>query len=135
MTLPKWLVLLGLWLVTCAGVMASSTALAETGPSSMSAVAKAKTDNPGSVQILQTFDQQHQDTADANSAIPQKQKHRILFYLGGALLVLVLLTGSLGIAVGIFDRPWFVWHMISAGLTMTLAVVHAVVAMVWFFPF
>jgi hypothetical protein len=135
MTIPKWQVLLGLWLIAVSAVMAGNSAWADTGPASMSAVAKAKTDNPGSVQILQTFDQQHQDTADANSAIPQKQKHRILFYLGGTLLVLVLLTGSLGIAVGIFDRPWFVWHMISAGLTMTLAVVHAVVAMVWFFPF
>jgi hypothetical protein len=135
MTIPKWLVLLGLWLATLSAVMTSGTALAETESASMSAVAKANADNPGSVQILQTFDQQHQDTADANSAIPLKQKHRILFYLGGALLVLVLLTGSLGIAVGIFDRPWFVWHMVAAGLTMTLAVVHAVVAMVWFFPF
>jgi hypothetical protein len=130
MTLRKWLLLLGLALIT-AGI----PALAENAPPALSAVAKARADNPGSVQILQTFDQQHQDTADANSAIPLKQKHRILFYLGGGLLVLVLLTGALGIAVGIFNRPWFLWHMVAAGLTMTLAVVHAVVAMVWFFPF
>lgn len=105
------------------------------GVGSMSAVAKARADNPGSVQVLKTFDQQHEDTADANSAIPLKQKHRILFYLGGALLLFVLATGFLGIAVGIFERPWFLWHMVTAGLTMTLAVVHAIVAMVWFFPF
>lgn len=121
MSMTKWLLMLAL-------LAFSALVLAADPPAS-------NPQGPGSVQILQTFDQQHQDTAEANSAIPTAQKHRILFYLGGTLLLLVLVTGSLGIGVGIFDKPWFVWHMVAAGLTMTLAVVHAIVAMVWFFPF
>ncbi|MDQ6970113.1 MAG: hypothetical protein Q9M16_06370 [Mariprofundus sp.] len=70
----------------------------------------------------------------AERAISIKSKHQILFWMGSALLCLVLLAASFGVAMGIFDKDVFVWHVLSAGLATTLAVVHAVVAFVWFYP-
>lgn len=87
-----------------------------------------------SAQILQAFNKQHRETEHAKS-ITDKDKQRIMFLLGASLLTLVLITGGLGIAMGLFGKSVFVAHMIFAGLSMTLAVVHAVVALVWFYPF
>jgi len=67
--------------------------------------------------------------------IETKRKHQILFLMGISLLVLVLLTGGLGIAMVVFGKDVFVAHMICAGLTMSLAVAHAVTASVWFWPY
>lgn len=85
-------------------------------------------------QILQAFAKQHRDT-EHSKAITDKDKQRVMFMLGVALLSFVLITGGLGIAVGLFGKQLFVAHMIFAGLSMTLAVVHAIVGIVWFFPF
>jgi len=46
-----------------------------------------------------------------------------------------LTTGGLGVAMVVYGKQVFVIHMIFAGLTMTLAVIHAIVGMVWFFPY
>jgi len=70
----------------------------------------------------------------AERAISMKSKHQILFWMGGTLLCLVLLAASFGIAMGIFNKDVFIWHVLSAGLATTLAVVHGVVAFVWFYP-
>jgi len=70
----------------------------------------------------------------AERAISMKSKHQILFWMGGALLCLVLLAAGFGIAMGIFNKDVFVWHVLSAGLATTLAVVHGIVAFVWFYP-
>ena len=83
---------------------------------------------------MQAFNKQHRETEHAKS-ITDKDKQRIMFLLGVSLLTLVLITGGLGIAMGLFGKSVFVAHMIFAGLSMTLAVVHAVVALVWFYPF
>lgn len=65
-----------------------------------------------------------------------KDKHRITFYMALPLLILILLTTSLGVAMGVFGkRHLYLWHMVSAGLTVTLALAHAVVGIVWFYPF
>jgi len=87
-----------------------------------------------SAQILQEFSKQHRDAEHAK-AITDKDKQRIMFMLGVALLTLVLITGGLGIAMGLFGKKVFVAHMIFASFSMTLAVVHAIVGIVWFFPF
>jgi len=34
----------------------------------------------------------------------------------------------------VFAKPVFVAHMIFAGFSLTLAIAHAIVAIVWFFP-
>lgn len=58
-----------------------------------------------------------------------------MFLLGVPLLILLLITGALGIAMGIYGKQVFVLHMIFAGLTVTLAFVHAIVGVIWFYPF
>jgi len=48
---------------------------------------------------------------------------------------LLLVTGGLGVAMGVYGKQVFVAHMICAGLSMTLAIAHAIVGIVWFYPF
>lgn len=64
-----------------------------------------------------------------------RKKHQILFLMGLLLLISILTTAGLGIAMGLYGKPVFVAHMVFAGISVTLAIVHAVVAMVWFYPF
>jgi hypothetical protein len=87
-----------------------------------------------SAQILQAFNRQHREAEHAKS-ITDKDKQRIMFLLGSVLITLVLITGGLGIAMGVYGKPVFVPHMIFAGLSVTLAFVHAIVGIVWFYPF
>ncbi len=65
----------------------------------------------------------------------QRDQHLILFYMGVALLIFVFLTAGFGIAMGMLGKEVFIQHMVCAGITVFLATAHAVVAMVWFFPF
>jgi hypothetical protein len=51
------------------------------------------------------------------------------------LITLVLITGALGIAMGLYGKQVFVAHMVFAGLSISLAIVHAIVGLVWFYPF
>jgi hypothetical protein len=51
------------------------------------------------------------------------------------LLILILLTAAMGIRMGIYGKDVFVAHMVLAGLTVTLAIAHAIAAIVWFNPF
>ena len=96
--------------------------------------AEGMTQEGESAQILQAFNKQHRETEHEKS-ITDKDKQRIMFMLGVALLTMVLITGGLGIAMGLFGKPVFLAHMVFAGFSMTLAVVHAIVGIVWFFPF
>lgn len=87
-------------------------------------------------QILEAFDQQQLQRVNDGSALTDHKKHLIMFLLGAPLLVLLLITGGLGIAMGVYGkRKLFVPHMLLAGFTMTLAIVHLVVGLVWFYPF
>jgi hypothetical protein len=85
-----------------------------------------------SLQVLQSFEK-----AQAARAVDESQRtrHKVMFLLGVPLLVLLLITGSLGLATGLFGKQLFVLHMLFAGLSVTLAVVHAIVGLVWFYPF
>jgi hypothetical protein len=58
-----------------------------------------------------------------------------MFGLGAPLLILLLITGSLGVAMGVYGKPVYLAHMVCAGLSVTLAIVHAIVGLVWFRPF
>jgi|SRR5665647_1109885 len=87
-----------------------------------------------SAQILQAFNQQ-QRTDIREKAIPQKEKQQIMFLLGVVLITLVLITGGLGIAMGLYGKPVFVAHMVFAAFSITMAIVHAIVGLVWFYPF
>ncbi len=68
-------------------------------------------------------------------AIPDQKKRLIMFFMGVPLLVFILVTAGLGIALGVYGKRVYVPHMICAGLSVTLAIAHAVVGIVWFYPF
>jgi hypothetical protein len=86
-------------------------------------------------QVLEAFDRQQVQRVDAGAAISDKKKQLIMFSLGVPLLILLLSTGALGVAMAVFGKQVFVMHMIMAGLTVTLALVHVIVGLVWFYPF
>jgi len=90
------------------------------------------TDNDGA-RVLQSFE----TAAPAPVAVDAAEQTRrwVMFGLGAPLLVLLLITAGLGIAMGIYGKPVYLAHMICAGLCVTLAVVHAIVGIVWFRPF
>ncbi len=91
---------------------------------------------PGNgTQVLEAFDRQQLERVNGASALSDHKKQVIMFLMGLPLVVLLLITGALGIAMGVFGKPLFVTHMVFAGLTMTLALVHVVVGLVWFYPF
>ncbi len=85
------------------------------------------------LQILEQFSRQQQP-ARATS-IAEHERQVIMFTIGAVLLVLLISTASVGIAVAAFGKPLFLVHMILAGLTVTVALVHVIVGVVWFFPF
>lgn len=94
-------------------------------------------DNPQkgeSVQMMEAFDRQNIRVEDSN-VLSDHKKHVVMFLMGVPLLILILITGALGIAMGVYGKPVFVMHMVFAGLTMTLALAHVVVGLVWFYPF
>ena len=68
-------------------------------------------------------------------AIEDETKRLVMFLLGVPLLIMLIATVALGIAMGIYGKQVFLPHMICAGLSMTLALGHAVVGIVWFYPF
>jgi cytochrome b subunit of formate dehydrogenase len=87
-----------------------------------------------SAQILQAFNKQHREAEHAKS-ITDKDKQRIMFLMGVVLFTLVLITGGLGLAMGLYGKQVFVAHMLFAGLSVTMAIAHAIVGLVWFYPF
>jgi hypothetical protein len=77
----------------------------------------------------------HQSEEHGVKAIADHRRHQILFIMGACLLIGILATAGFGIAMAIFGKEVFVAHMVSAGITVFLAVAHAVTSIVWFFPF
>ena len=84
-------------------------------------------------QVLQSFE--HANAAPAVPEAGDQTRRWVMFGLGAPLLVLLLVTGALGIAMGVYGKPVYLAHMIFAGLSITLAIVHAIVGIVWFRPF
>lgn len=118
----------GLLVLLLVSLFLSTTLLAED-----QVVAEQATDQ-GGMQVIEGFNRQAIIVSDI-VLITDQQKHEILFFMGISLLILLVITATYGIRVGILGKPEFVKHMIFAGLSMTLALAHAVVAIVWFFPF
>lgn len=87
-----------------------------------------------SIQMMQDFAQLAPQAEDSN-VFKDHKKHVIMFLMGVPLLILILITGALGIAMVVYGKQVFMMHMIFAGLTVTLAVVHLVTGLVWFYPF
>jgi hypothetical protein len=100
-------------------------------------VARAADDSPqrgDSVQVMEAFERQTSRVEDAN-VLNDHKKHVVMFLMGVPLIILVLITGALGIAMVVYGKHVFVMHMVFAGLTVTLAIAHVIVGMVWFYPF
>ena len=89
----------------------------------------------GGVSVMQSFNKEQNYTLDQVVAIPNHEKQVIMFIMGAALLIAVITTASLGIAMVLHGKEVFLAHMVSAGISVFLAIAHAVVAVVWFFPF
>jgi len=102
-------------------------------PPALAADAAAQQNN--SAQVLEQFDRQQVQRVGSDKLTDHK-KHVIIFLLGAPLIIMLLITGGLGVAMGVYGKQQlFVTHMLFAGLTITLALVHAVVSVIWFFPF
>lgn len=86
------------------------------------------------VEIMETFNQQALAEQRAYE-LTEEDKHKILFFMGLGLLLLLAGTAYLGVSMVVFGKEVFVAHMVCAGLTVTLGLAHAVAAVVWFFPF
>jgi hypothetical protein len=86
------------------------------------------------LQVIQAFTEQLREVSEQRQ-ITEERKHQIMFLMGGVLLVCLVVTALLGINMAIFGKKVFVAHTIFAGFSVTLAIVHAVTAIVWFFPF
>jgi hypothetical protein len=91
------------------------------------------TSNP--TKILESFGRQQPQHPAGVTVVGDHETQVIMFSIGTLLLALLIGTASVGIAVAVFGKPLFLAHMILAGLTVTVALIHVVVGVVWFFPF
>lgn len=97
----------------------------------------ARADNEGEdspFDVLRGFTEVEIEKSDI-VAISDEQKHQIMFAMGFVLLITIITTALLGISMVAFGKQVFLAHMIFAGISVFLAIVHAVTAIVWFFPF
>lgn len=103
-------------------------------------VSFADTENPegqgaeSEAQIIQKFTSKDNIESDIVT-IDDKRKRQIMFAMGVPLLLFIIITVALGVAMGVFGKDVYVPHMIFAGLSLTLALGHAIVGLVWFWPF
>jgi hypothetical protein len=124
------------------GMFAAPMAQAAEGAHPVASVQSASEAQPaGNAQttngaaVLEAFDQQQVQRVKQASELSDRSKRTIMFALAVPLFILLLITGGLGIATGVYGKKLFIPHMIFAGLTVTLALAHAIVGIVWFYPF
>lgn len=101
---------------------------------SESVVQENTADEQGGAMVMSAFDNDRSAKSEL-VAIEDQTKRLVMFFMGFPLLLLIFATVSLGIAMVVYGKPVFVAHMVCAGLSLTLAMGHAVVGIVWFFPF
>ncbi len=87
------------------------------------------------IQLMEKFERKQAEKSDGVMPVDDHGKHEIMFYMGIPLIILLLVTGGIGIAVGVYGKPLFMVHIILAGLTVTLAIAHVIVGIAWFNPF
>ena len=95
-------------------------------------------DTPTDQQVMSGFSPEVQSQ---NTLAPQvfnsnadNTRRWVMFALAVPLLILLLITGGLGISMGLYGKDLFLPHLIFAGLSITLAIAHAIVGLVWFRP-
>jgi len=85
-------------------------------------------------QVISAFRTDGPEVSDIVK-IDEQRKHLVMFAMGVPLLILIFTTAGLGVAMGIYGKDVYLAHMIFAGLSLTLALAHAIVGVVWFYPF
>lgn len=115
-----------LWIVCLLLVLAGQM----TGPG----VSAASDDTDKPFDVIRGFTEAEVVKSDI-VAISDERKHQILFMMGVVLLITIITTAFLGVSMVVFGKQVFLAHMIFAGVSVFLAIVHAVTAIVWFFPF
>ena len=121
-------ILLVLFFLLCVG--SSSVSWSSTDTSSK----ENSIDEQNNSSVMQAFTSTEVKDSEI-VAIEDETKRLVMFFLGVPLLILLIATVALGIAMGVYGKPVFLPHMICAGLSVTLALGHAVVGIVWFYPF
>lgn len=86
------------------------------------------------LSAMQQFNRLH-DNETGLLKVKQKTQHRILFWMGLGLVLFLFMTAGFGLAMVFGGRQVFVWHMLCAGATITLALAHAVTSIIWFYPY
>lgn len=94
--------------------------------------AEKTTSGENPAQVMEQFNSRANEPSVVD--ISDRRKQQIMFLMGITLLVFIVTTVSLGVAMVVYAKRVFVAHMIFAGFSLTLAVAHAIVAIVWFFP-
>lgn len=97
-------------------------------------LSREENDEQHSASVIQSFDSDRSEKSEL-VAIEDQTKRLVMFFMGVPLLILLVATVALGVAMGVYGKPVFVAHMVCAGLSLTLALGHAVVGIVWFYPF
>lgn len=98
------------------------------------AVQGAEKKGESGISVVESF-QTKQSPQEKATSISDHEKTVIMFIMGVALLIAVITTASLGLSMALHGKEVFIPHMISAGVSVFLAIAHSVVAIVWFFPF
>jgi len=136
--MTKWLLILAAMWAFALPMQASAAETSASAQSVAQAVAQssASSSNQPAVQSAEAVMQQFSgdDEESPQRKVQTETKHQILFIMGLSLLILLLITGTLGIAMVGFGKNVFLPHMIFAGLSMTLAAVHSATAIAWFWP-
>ena len=96
--------------------------------------AQKQDEEQGSASVIESFTTDNSAKSEIVQ-IEDKTKRLVMFVMGVPLLILLLATAVLGVAMGVYGKQVFVPHMVCAGLSLTLALGHAVVGIVWFYPF
>ena len=126
----NWLVLFSLFQILLPQLVSAEN---EFGTQQKSDVA-APTESSDS-QVIHAFTSQENDIESNIIKIDDQRKRQVMFAMGVPLLIFIIITVGLGIAMGVFGADVYIAHMVFAGLSLTLALGHAVVGLVWFWPF
>lgn len=87
-----------------------------------------------SVSVVEAFNKETGMTP-GQLAERDQMRRKIMFLMSVPLFIMLVATAVLGIMMAVMGKKVFVAHMILASLSLTLALVHGVVGIVWFFPF
>lgn len=103
-------------------------------PAQMQSEAPQQSEEQGSASVIGSFASDKSAKSELVQ-IEDQTKRLVMFVMAVPLLILLFATAAFGVAMGVYGKQVFVPHMVCAGLSLTLALGHAVVGIVWFYPF